>query len=308
MVRGPLPTRVQHPLALVQPSFTPRSVRTQAPGAWRLEGELGYSSIFERSARAGERVAFDAELLRASLRMRRGLARGVDLELALGGVYGSSGFLDQFIEEFHALIGAPNQGRDRFPQDRFEAAVELNGQSAWRWRGDRAQLGDTLVVLTVGEPELAREQWGNAWRVGLELPTGDEDQGSGNGGVDWILGWNGEISVAATTHFVGASLGQAQTPSSLERAGADLPPRASVFYGLEWRWGASWSWVFQLDLQSPLLDDVSLQEIDQPILDLGVGFVRDAGANSRWWFSFHEDLLADSGPDFALFLGWMWGL
>ncbi len=308
VVRGPLPTRIQHPLALIQPGFTPRSVRTQAPGEWRVEGELAYSSIFERSAAAGARVAFDAELLRSSLRARRGLAPGIDLEVALGGVYGSSGFLDQFIEEFHDLIGAPNQGRDKFPQDRFESVIEVDGQTAWSWRDDRAQLGDTLLVLTFGESELEREQWGNAWRLGLELPTGDEQQGSGNGGVDWLVGWSGEISFDTTTHFAAASAGQARTTTTLARAGLDLPERLELFYGLEWRWGAHWSWVFQLDLHSPLLDEIELSEIDRPILDLGVGFVRDAGADSRWWFSFHEDLLADSGPDFALFLGWMWGV
>ncbi len=307
-MRGPLPTRVQHPLALVQPSFTPRSVRTQPPGEWRVEGELGYSSIFERASNPAARVAFDAELLRGSLRARRGLAPGIDLEIGLAGVYGSGGFLDHFIEEFHALIGAPNQGRDTAPKDRFESEVQVGGQGAWSWRDHRAQLGDTLIALTLGEAELERGEWGNAWRVGVELPTGDEGEGSSNGGVDWLLGWSGEISVGDLTHFVAASAGQARTPSSLARAGIDLPARLGAFYGMEWRWSAKLSWVVQLDLQSPLIDEIDLREIDRPILDLGVGFVRDVGANSRWWFSFHEDLLASSGPDFAVFLGWMWGV
>jgi hypothetical protein len=223
-------------------------------------------------------------------------------------VYGSGGFLDHFIERFHDFLGAPNQGRDTAPRDRFEAQIDVDGQRAWSWSDDQGQLGDTLVSLTFGERELHPGQWGDAWRIGVELPTGDEQQGSGNGALDWIVGWTGEISAGAATHVVSASAGQAATPSTLARAGIELPARVSAFYALEWRWGERWSSVVQLDLQSPLLDQIELEEIDQPILDLGVGFVRDAGRDSRWWFSFHEDLLADSGPDFALFLGWMYGV
>lgn len=306
-MRGPLPTRIQHPLALTLPNLSPRSVQVEQPGAWSVGADAAYSSIFERSTAVGARVAFDAEVLRTSARVRRGIGARMDLEVQLGGVYGSGGFLDHFITEFHQFIGAPNQGRDLAPDNQFQALIERDGDSVWSWKPDSAQLGDTLVVLTFGERELEPGDWGNAWRVGVDLPTGDESSGAGSGGLDWIVGWNGELSAAATTHFFGASYGVAEAPSGFTRANVDLPARYALFYGVEWRWSDRLSWVVQLDFQSPLVDDIQLDEIDQPILDLGVGFVRELGANTRWWFSFHEDVLADSGPDFALHLGWGWG-
>jgi len=307
-VRGPQPTRVQHPLALTLPQLTPRSVRTQAEGAWRVESELAYSSIYEVGARASERVAFDAELLRASVRLRRGLAAGVDLELALGGSYGSGGFLDHFLNEFHDFIGAPNQGRDWAPEGRFEARIERDGALGWSWSGNRAQLGDTLLVLTFGAEHVGLGEWADAWRLGVELPTGDESAGAGNGRVDWIVGWNAEYSGPSFTHTFGASAALAQTPASLARVGVELGPRLALFYGLEWRISERMSWIAQLDLQAPLIDEIALTEIREPMLDLGVGFARDVGSNSRWWLSFNEDVLADSGPDFAVFLGLVWGV
>lgn len=305
-VRGPLPTRVQHPLALTLPNLSPRSVRVQPAGSWKLGADVAYSSIFESASTARESVAFDAELLRTSLQLRRGLAARVDLEVQVGGVIGSGGFLDHFITEFHDFLNAPNQGRESAPDNHFEARIERDGETVWSSTPNRALLGDTFVVLTFGEDELEPQVLGHAWRVGVDLPTGDADHGSGSGGVDWIVGWNGELSVAATTHFFGASYGVADAPASFSRANVDLPARYSLFYGLEWRWSEQLSWVAQFDFQSPLIDDIALREIDHPILDLGVGFVRDCGPNARWWFSFHEDVLADSGPDFALQLGWTW--
>lgn len=306
-LRGPLPTRVQHPLALTLPNLSPRSAQVQAKGAWTVGADFAYSSIFERSASSGSQVAFDAEVLRTSLRLRRGLGARVDLELQFAGVYGSGGFLDHFITEFHDFIGAPNQGRDTAPDNQFEARIERDGESVWSWNPDRAQLGDTLVVLTCGEEHLEEGEWGNAWRVGLDLPTGDEKSGAGSGSLDWIVGWSGEVGLGAATHFFGASYGVAQAPSGFARTSVELPARQALFYGVEWRWSDRLSWVFQFDFQSPLVNDLQLKEIDQPILDLGVGFVRDLGPDTRWWFSFHEDVLADSGPDFALHLGWGWG-
>jgi hypothetical protein len=306
-VRGPLPTRVQHPLALTLPKLSPRRARVQAEGTLGVGADLSYSSIFERSQRNGDAVDFDHELLRAAARTRYGFAPGFDVEVELGGVYGSGGFLDAFIESFHSLIGAPNQGRDDAPRDRFAAALDAGGSTVYRFEEDRAQLADTMVVVTWGEEEVAPKQWANAWRLGLDLPTGDESAGAGSGGLDWIVGWSAEYSAGALSHFAGASYGQAQAADSFERADVELPDRYALFYGLEWRWDDRFSWVAQLDLDSALVREIELQEIDRPILDFGVGFVRDVGAASRFWLSFHEDLLADSGPDFALYAGWTWG-
>ena len=306
VVRGPLPTRVQHPLALTLPNLTPRRVVTQTPGELGLGAELAYSSIFELAAEPGQAVRFDAEVLRASARARYGLAARWDLEVELAGVYGSGGFLDHFIDEFHDLIGAPDQGRDDAPEDAFEAQMRFGGQEVYRWRPNRGQLGDTALVLTFGEESLAAGEWGNAWRVGLDLPTGDEDDGSGSGGVDWIAGWNGEYSSGAFSYFLGGSYGVARESALFRAAGLDLPARAAAFSALEWRWNSRLSCVVQLDLQSPLVTDIDLEEIDRPILDLGLGWVRDLGPASRLWGSFHEDLFVDSGPDFTLMLGWNW--
>lgn len=306
-MRGPLPTRVQHPLALTLPTLSPRSARVQARGTVGVGADLSYSSIFERSQRNGDAVDFDNELLRATARVRYGFAPNFDVEVELGGLYGSGGFLDGFIEDFHSLIGAPNQGRDDAPRDRFAASIDSNGASVYRLEEDRPNVSDTMLVVTWGEAVIAPREWASAWRVGLDLPTGDESAGAGSGGLDWIVGWNGEYSQGVLSHFVGASYGRAQAADSFERADVELPDRYALFYGLEWRWDDRFSWVAQLDLGSPLVREIDLSEIDRPILDLGVGFVRDIGASSRFWLSFHEDLLADSGPDFAVHVGWTWG-
>lgn len=305
-VRGPLPTRVQHPLALTLPNLTPRRALVQPQGQWGVGVNLAYASIFERASRNGELVDFDAEVLRASARVRYGFASAWDVDLEFGGVYTSGGFLDGFIQDFHDFIGAPNQGREKVEDDRFSARIVRDGTAAYVLDPHEALLGDTAVVFTRGETDVAPGEWANAWRAGLELPTGDEDAGAGNGGVDWIVGWSGEISFRRFSHFAAASYGHGETPDRLRAADIELEDRASLFYALEYRATKAASFVAQLDLQSPLVRDVDLDEIDKPIVDLGLGVAWDTGPDSGLWCSFQEDVASDSGPDFAVLLGWRW--
>lgn len=305
-IRGPLPTRVQHPLALTLPNLTPRRPLVQAPNTWRFGADAAYSSIFERDSKGGDRVGFDAELLRATARARYGLGSALDLEIELAGRYGTGGFLDHFLGEFHDWIGAPNQGRDTVDDDQFEAQLEHNSRTAYSWRPNEALLGDTSLVLTWGAERAPPNEWIHAWRAGLDLPTGAERDGSGNGGVDWIVGWLAELSLGRVTHVVAANYGRAQRAGGFRDADLGLPDRANAFYAFEYRWTDRVSAVAQVDLQSPLVDRIPLEEIDSVIVDLGVGAWFDVDPSQRLWFSFHEDLVAASGPDFAVYFGWTW--
>jgi len=305
-VRGPLPTRIQHPLALTLPNLTPRRPVVQPEGSWRLGADVAYSSLFELDSRGGDRVAFDAELLRATAHVRYGVASNVDVEVELAGRYGSGGFLDHFLREYHDLIGAPNQGRDAVDDDQFEAELQYDSVSVYSWRANEAQLADTSIVLTLGADGEAPDEWRHAARFGLELPTGSESDGSSNGGVDWIVGWLAERSHGRFTHHFALNYGRAQRPERFKAADLALPDRASGFYALELRWTDRLSAVAQVDVQSPLIDRIHLEEIDSAIVDLGVGAWFDVAPNQRLWGSFHEDLLAASGPDFALYFGWTW--
>jgi hypothetical protein len=60
--------------------------------------------------------------------------------------------------------------------------------------------------------------------------------------------------------------------------------------------------VVQLDFSTRLLDGVQLKEVDRSLLDLGIGCAWGPRQGTRWGFSFHEDLIAESGHDFLALL------
>lgn len=110
VVRGPLATRVQHPFSLTLLSMRPRRAVIQERGTSGTALDLAYSSIHEVRTLGPQSVHFDGETARSSVRLRRGIGNGWDVESEASVLFGTSGFLDAFIEGFHEFFG--------FPEDR----------------------------------------------------------------------------------------------------------------------------------------------------------------------------------------------
>jgi hypothetical protein len=77
---------------------------------------------------------------------------------------------------------------------------------------------------------------------------------------------------------------------------------------MELRWNDRLSLLTQLLWTSPLTSDIDLEEISREIFDLGLGAAYDMKSGGRLFVSFHEDLVAATGPDFSLLIGASWGL
>jgi hypothetical protein len=300
--RGPLPTRIVHPLALVVPSLGLRRATLAGPGEVEGEATFAYASVFEAAARDGDVVLFDGEVARAAARVRVGIAERVELEAELAGVHGSGGFLDDFIAEFHETFGFPNSGREEVEDGRADFRLSADGELLYEMEPNRAGLGDLPLVLSValGAPDDPRRA--HALRAVVELPTGSQEDGLGNGGVDFGLGYVAQADRGALSHYVAASWIHPRDVEAFDRP-LELEEVFELGYALEVRLGARWSAVVQIEALSPLTDALPYEEIDEPMVDLAVGAWRDLGPGVRAFVSFHEDLLAASGPDFAVSAG-----
>jgi len=145
---------------------------------------------------------------------------------------------------------------------------------------------------------------GAAVRAGVELPLGDEDSGTGSGGVDCDIGLLLERSRGRWTLTGGIDLVFIQAPDGYLEAGIRPDDLCIGTFGAEYRWNDSTSVLTGLRYRTTFSDDFSIVEADSPVLDLALGLARDAGAG-RWFAAVHEDVLADSGPDFTVSLGYM---
>jgi hypothetical protein len=303
VVRGPLPTRTQHPLALIFPGMTPRRATTVEPGQNEALVTLAYSSIFEVNGKAGDRVAFDGELARGSVRIRHGLDAESDLEVEIAAIYATSGFLDAFVQDFHQSTRFADGGRSEVENDQFAMFLREDGERIFEVEEDRVSLADLPIVWTRRIVHEGEGVPAVALRACLELPTGSFERGAGNEKVDYAAGALAEKSFERWTVTGSVDWIFTQRPSSFVGTGVDVSDLLVLQNGWEYRWTEHTSLLAQLSWTSPMTDDFDFEEINREILDVGVGFSHDLGKGVRWLASFHEDAVAATGPDFTLFTG-----
>jgi hypothetical protein len=307
IVRGPEPARLQHPLALNFLAFRPRRAVTQPSGTTDVAWDSAYSSIyFSQKNGPDESVMLDGELWTNAIRTRHGIGEHSDIEFEVGVLRAGGGFLDPFVNDWHRAFGFPDGGRNNAKDNSYEMQIRANDQSAYELESHHIGLLDIPIVWTQSLMEEDEDQPAVALRFGVELPTGNENKGFSNGEVDYGLGVLVERSVGRWTFTGATDYVFTERSDDFEKADIQMDDLWDVQAGAEYRWNDSGSLLAQLVYTSPLVRDIPLDAIDSPILDLGVGAVWDHSERSRITLTFHEDLIADAGPDFGFALSWVW--
>lgn len=307
-VRGPLSSRTQHPLSLTFLSLRPRRASTQAEGTYGFAAESVYTTLYESQQGTGERAAFDGELWRGAGRVRYGLSESTDIETELALVYTTSGFLDDFVRWWHDLFLLPDGGRDAAEDGQYEMRLRQGGSTLYELEEDRLGFGDLPVVITHSLRAEDEDGPALAVRAGIELPLGSDDRGFGSGKIDAGTGALLERSIGRVTLFGGLDYVYTNDASSFSGSAVEINDLFTTEYGMELRWNDRLSLLTQLLWTSPLTSDIDLEEISREILDLGLGAAYDMKSGGRLFVSFHEDLVAATGPDFSLLIGASWGL
>lgn len=307
-VRGPLGTRMPQPLLMTFPHLGLRRAVVTPAGKLGAGALLSYSSIFEADASNGDVVRMDGELAVATLRARMGLGRGFELEAQGGVLHGGGGSLDEFIVQYHDFFGFPDAGRKDVPDDEFDMRVVNDGVEGYALQPNELQLQDLALTLAWGGELAHAGGWTHLVRGTIELPTGSEADGFGNGEVDFGLGWNAELDLGRSTLFATASWVHPGASGAIERARIQLLERVCIGGAWEVRLTERTSGIVQLEWLSPISSSIPLQELDASYADLVVGISHDLGGRWRATLAFQEDLIAAAGTDFSLLCGLGWGL
>jgi uncharacterized protein DUF3187 len=308
VVRGPLPVTTNGPIVDTFLQFRPRGPATTAVGSVDLAITSEYSSLFQNGSGNGADVVIDAELWRTGVALRTGVTERTDVEVEVPVIYASNGFADDLIEGWHSFFGLPDGGRNTRPNNSYDVHVDQNGQRAYELEPYTVAIGDIPIVVTQRVADEKDAGVGLALRAGIELPVGSESKGFGNGGIDWGGGLLAERSIERVTLTGAAYYVVTASSSAFDRAGVDALDALEIHGGLEVRWNDNASIVFGLRSTPPATHDVDIPEVDSNVLDLDIGWIQDLGeGGSRLVLGFTEDLIADSGPDLTVFLGWRTG-
>lgn len=303
IARGPLPERSNGPLAQTFLVLRPRGAAITAVGDVDLRVQSAYSSIFEVGNGTQGAVSFDGELWRTSAAARTGLGPRTDLEVELPFLYATSGFLDVFIETWHSLLGLPDSGRDSRPHFDYDMRVTAGSDEVYSLEGDRIGLCDVPIVVTHRIVDARGSSPAVFVQGALELPTGSEDRGFGNGEVDWGVGIGLESELGDWTVGGGLGWSDRQRSSRFVSAGLETEDGVAAHASGEWRAHDAWSLLLGLRFENAVSESLEIEELSGEVLELDIGAAIDGWGTSRWFVGFSEDLISASGPDFTAFLG-----
>jgi hypothetical protein len=305
VVRGPLAVKTNGPIAATLLQFRPREAATTPVGGVRLGVTTEYSSMFEDGTDGSSTVVFDGELLRLGVAVRTGLSATTDVEFELPLAYATSGFLDQFIETWHDVLGLPNGGREKREQGLYDMRVRVDGQQVYELEGNELAFGDVPIVITHGLVQEAESGFALALRGGIELPTGSESSGVGNGGLDWGGGVIFEKSHQRFTFTAGAYFVDPANPDSFADAGLSMDEQFYLHGGVECRWNELVSLIGGVRASTATTQDVTIEEVDGEVVDVDLGVaLGEQDCAHRFSFGITDDVVAQSGPDFSLFFSW----
>ncbi|HEV8113545.1 MAG TPA: DUF3187 family protein [Planctomycetota bacterium] len=304
IVRGPIPARTQQVVKLTYLDFRPRRAAIQPADTTGVSVQAAYSSVYQNGHSGTDDVVFDGEILRTSIAVRRAVSPSADLEIELAVLYATNGFLDLFVENYHSFFGLPSEGRDSRPRNDYEMDAFHDGVEAYRLEAYEPGLADLPIIFTHAIVDETENRPAISWRAGVELPTGSESKGFGNGAFDWGGGVLGEKSLGRWSMTGAVDYAFIGTSHSFERANIEAQDNLDLQLGAEYRWNDRMSLLLGTILESAATRGIPIKEMDGAILSIDVGAAWDLGDRSRFLLEFGEDAIAKSGPDFTVMAAW----
>ena len=289
---GPL-----NPVAASRSGLYFQPFREPEPGRWRHGVALDYASVIESNQFDQADYVLDSEVLRLSFATSRDLGRKTFLLLSasVGGAY--AGFLDGFLDWYHARLGFRMQEREQRPQDRFLFSIVLpDGRTVNRERQDLF-LGDVRAGLGVR----ISSQLQTVFSITLPTSTGPDGYGRGVPSAAVLNTLRAQLTPRLTYE---GSLGVGVTPAHGALADRQKTAMVALSSGLRHRLWGNQSLFGNLFYHSPYYHHTTLPALDRRELSLDFGWTLQTGGGGEWRVGLTEDLEPGGpGVDLVLRLG-----
>jgi hypothetical protein len=296
----------QHPLLQIHAPPAPGERAAIGPGLWRwdLALRLNNNAIQEGDV-AAERLVLDGETYRTALTLSRGLVPGLAVSATVPLVAHSSGFMDEFISDWHDLWGLSNARRNGFENNQLEFSYVRGGTELVALRESARGLGDMRLDLDWHVRAAHHGERSLVLRAGVKLPTGSSDRLLGSGGTDLSLQLlsSDHRSLEARNVSLAWSLGALWLGESdvLDTLRKDFVGIASA--GLRWHMTPRFEAGMQLDMHTAMYDS-ELRTLGRGGVQLSTGFGIRLRGGGLVELAMTQNLRTDTTPDFGLYLGW----
>jgi len=301
---APLRVRNQHPVQLTAIHGIARAARPTQPGAVDARLGLDWTSLWLRPGDGANRFEADGEVLRAEAAVRFGLLPSVDVEVLVPVVHASGGTLDGFIEGWHDLFALPQNDRDEFPRNQFRVDAvrrRADGTTATAYALDEGgvRLGDVPIFVTWFPIEASgdRARYALGVRAGVELPTGDERDGYGSGGIDAHLGWVGGVDWIGASLFGWGGRSWVDDPDTARDAGLSIPDLDAAGVGVEWGFLPDLRGIVQVEWERSVLGDLDGSRASRDQIGLWLGGRVRLSDRATLEAGIGEDLASDVSAD-----------
>ena len=304
-----MPVRNQHPAQLTVMHLDPTSAAALPSGEVAARVDLAYSSMFLRGQKPGDpltQFAMDGELLRTAVAAQVGLGADLTLSVEVPMIGTTGGFLDNFLIGYHDLFGFPDQGRDVYPKNQFGVFADYQGQTVFAQRENAFALADVPVSLAWQVLQPKRDTIGFALRAGLELPTGDTEDGFGNGKIDTAFGAVAEWPLAWGTWYGSVQHTFAGNPDRAADAQFSFADVTSAGLGLELPLYQDLSLLVQTEWESSTLRDLGFDYVSSSQWLLWTGGRLRLDRDLCVEVTMAEDLAGFVSPDVTFWLAMAW--
>ncbi|MEZ5989595.1 MAG: DUF3187 family protein [Planctomycetota bacterium] len=301
---APLSMRDQHPVELTALYPKPRPFRIQEPGPHVLGLDTDWTNLWLLDESLPNDLSIDGELVRIELRLGWGLGHDMDLEVGIPLVYASGGAMDGLIEAWHDVFNLAQSGRTRYPRDlydiSFQTTTESGPSQGYGLEEDRVGLGDVPVHLAWAP---FRGEWNLCARGSVELPTGSESRGFGNGGFDWGLSVQGAWHQGPLAVFLWGGWTWIATPDRAGAGGFAYADRPFLGGGFEWAFLERTSVLLQAEVHRSVLDELDDPHANRDQAILMGGFRHRFSDDLALDLGIGENVHADLVPDVTLHVG-----
>jgi hypothetical protein len=284
-----LATRDLNPM--LQSVYLPTLAPMDDGDGWRLDHSLYITNTLQQESRGGEELLIDTENYRYDFALRNRSGNWItQLDVPL--IANSAGELDGLIENWHDFFTLPQGKRDQFARDRIAIEYRRDGRVEYSQTAASSGLGDLSLALGYQRPGET------AYFIGIELPTGSEDDFSGNEAVDYAVWITRELPLDMQTTAFGL-LGLSFPGDGGNLEGLLVEQIWVAQAGMEYRFYDDLAATVQLDMHSRSVDDSRLVAFGNSVqIQLGLGFL-ELFERHRLDLFFSEDILVGSAPDIS---------
>ncbi|MCH7667447.1 MAG: DUF3187 family protein [Acidobacteria bacterium] len=326
---GPLRIRDQFLLGMGFLGLDPVSADIVEPGKWQVDlietvtntwalSEVVESALEDRAERGPVTLAqfrtlesdqpdggvflVDGELYRTAVAVRRGVGKGVQLELVLPILSFQGGVFDSLVEDFHKAFGFSQVGRKGAPKD---SLLLFSGSQKGEFFLDEdpgVGLGDVVLgakFALLNPSEASRIRL--ALEALLKLPTGGDEPLLSSGGTD--LGVQLLLTKYYTKSCLHASVGLLYLDESKQlRTDTQLLPTGMVAW--ERSLGPKMSGLAQLTVSQSPFRDLDLDELARATSQVTLGLKKVVWSKRVLFVGLTENISTfNSSPDIGFHVG-----